>query len=100
MKKISLLAVVLCCSLAGQAQIPVLVQDINKTPVAADADPAQFIEYKGAMYFFANDGVHDHELWKYDETGSATMVADLNATGRTQPPHGTEPMVVYKSKLY
>ncbi len=39
-----------------------LVMDIN--PGASDSDPENYVSYKGALYFTANDSVHGIELWR------------------------------------
>jgi ELWxxDGT repeat protein len=40
--------------------------------------PSLFTEFKGKLYFFANDSAHGYELWCVDTTTGLKMVADLN----------------------
>jgi ELWxxDGT repeat protein len=56
---------------------PVLLKDIN--PGLESSSPAMFVEFNGAVYFRANDGMHGIELWKTDGTLAGTsLVTDLN----------------------
>jgi ELWxxDGT repeat protein len=60
-----------------------LVKDINPRPLRRDAThdgclddsevrPIDFVELGGALYFLADDGVHDWELWRSDGTTEGT----------------------------
>jgi ELWxxDGT repeat protein len=43
------------------------------------SSPSEFIALNGALYFFANDGIHGNELWKTDGTTFGTvLVKDIN----------------------
>jgi len=81
-----------------------MVKDINTDPSDAspNSDPSNFTEYKGLLYFKANDGdntMHDIELWVTDGTEANThMVYDINP-GVTK---GSNPqnLFVFNNKLY
>jgi ELWxxDGT repeat protein len=48
--------------------------------------PPTPVMFNGDAYFNADDGVHDHQLWKTDGTAAGTvMVADINPTGNASP---------------
>lgn len=76
------------------AQTPVLVKEINPL---GDANPENFFEFNGKMYFRANDGVHGIELWVSDGTADGTkMLKDINPDGNSMPRYFTE----YNGLLY
>ena len=43
-----------------------LLKDINTGTVTAHASPNGFVEFRGKLYFTANDGQFGSELWSYD----------------------------------
>src|SRR5262245_33095354 len=44
-----------------------------------DANPQQFVNVGGTLFFAADDGVHGRELWKTDGTAAGTvMVQDFS----------------------
>ncbi|MFK8061354.1 MAG: T9SS type A sorting domain-containing protein, partial [Polaribacter sp.] len=48
--------------------------------------PNEFIEFQGKLYFNANDGVNDKELWVTDGTAAGTvMVQNINSSGDGNP---------------
>ena len=56
-----------------------LVKQINP---AGSAEPFNFIDVSGRLFFLANDGEHEHELWTSDGTEAGTrMVKDINPPG-------------------
>src|SRR5262249_20503309 len=58
----------------------VLVSDINSFPNTSS--PNQAVEFNGALYFSATDGVHGLELWRSDGTEAGTvMVKDISPGG-------------------
>ncbi|GAB4252024.1 MAG: hypothetical protein Kow0079_06470 [Vicingaceae bacterium] len=57
---------------------PTYVSDMEGNLVAVGSD----------LFFSADDGTNDFELWKYDgTTGTASMVADINPSGSSFPHH-------------
>jgi ELWxxDGT repeat protein len=73
--------------------------DING---AGSSNPLYLAEYKGLLYFQADDGKGaGKELWKYDGTkptdaSNPSRVADINTTGDSNPAY----LTVYKDVLY
>src|SRR3990170_7917573 len=73
--------------------------DING---AGSSNPLYLAEYKGLLYFQADDGKGaGKELWKYDGTKptdalNPSRVADINTTGDSNPAY----LTVYKDVLY
>lgn len=62
------------------------------------ATPANFIYYANKIFFTANDGTHGRELWVLNNSGTASMVADINkdAVVLTEP----SGLIEYKGSLY
>ena len=66
-----------------------MVADIN--PIGSALNPnsetlRELIVYGGALYFAADDGSSTgEELWKYDGVNAPTMIADINASGDSNP---------------
>ena len=77
------------------AQIPELVYDINT--ITNSSSPKHFIEYNGALYFNATNGIDGQELWKYDGVNPPEMVLDIN-----NGPSGSNPeeLIVVNGVLY
>lgn len=76
----------------GTSSGTVPVKDINTATMGNSPPSSQggFTEFKGALYFQADDGVHGSELWKTDGTANGTvLVKDINASGGggTRTPH-------------
>src|SRR6266542_4413812 len=56
-----------------------LVADINS--VSGPSTPQDFAEINGTVFFVANDGINDHELWKIAPPFTTPiMVEDINPT--------------------
>jgi ELWxxDGT repeat protein len=52
-----------------------------------DADPQEFVNVNGTMFFRADDGVHGRELWKSNGTAAGTMMLkDINPNIAAAPP--------------
>lgn len=59
------------------AQVPVVVKDIQPGSVASQ--PRALTNVNGMLFFIANDGIHEPELWKSDGTeGGTVLVKDIN----------------------
>jgi ELWxxDGT repeat protein len=54
---------------------PFLVKDINA--VGAASSPSSLTVFDGALYLFADDGIHGSELFRLDALGNTTLVKDL-----------------------
>ncbi|MBP1840726.1 T9SS type A sorting domain-containing protein [Formosa algae] len=79
MRKNYLLVYALLTCFLANAQTPSLISDINPT---GDSDVSlasakSMIEFKGNLYFTANDGVNGTELWMYDGT-TTSLFFDIN----------------------
>jgi ELWxxDGT repeat protein len=73
-----------------------LVSDINKNPEANNGTWYVF-QYKDALYYSMDDGVHGIELWKYKMGEAPSMVFDF-----AQGPEPTQIqfMTIYRDTLY
>lgn len=74
----------------GTAAGTKLVKDIN--PGSGSSFHyrfTEFVAYKGALYFQANDGVHGFELWRTDGTEAGTVLVEdihtLSPAGNSNP---------------
>ncbi len=63
---------------------------------SAGSTPLWLTVYNGALYFTADDGVHNRELWRYDGT-TATLAADIGAGSNGSNPGWP---TVYHGLLY
>jgi ELWxxDGT repeat protein len=72
------------------------VKDIRPGPLRSK--PRRMVEYRGQVYFDANDGVHGTELWRTDGTGPGTELAVdvVPGEGSSSP---TGPIVSVDDKL-
>jgi ELWxxDGT repeat protein len=71
-------------TVSGQATLPepYLVKDINAATESSVADYMRGLDVDGALFFVADDGIHEKELWKSDGTLAGTvMVKDINPYG-------------------
>jgi ELWxxDGT repeat protein len=60
-----------------------MVKDINPS---GPSYPQDLLDFNGALFFRATDGVNGYELWKSDGTADGTvMVRDINPTGSSGP---------------
>ena len=71
---------VLAC--ATHAQTVELVLDLN--PGARGSGPSFLTPYRGDIYFRANSGLQNVELWRYDGSSGA-QVAEINPNGSSTP---------------
>jgi ELWxxDGT repeat protein len=55
------------------------------------ADPSHLVNASGTLFFAADDGVHGTELWKKLPGSPAQMVENINTTGGTNGPNGSDP---------
>src|SRR6266511_213901 len=61
----------------------------NIHPGRDSSDPADFTKVNRTLFFAANDGVHDRELWKSNGTRAHTrLVKDIKSGGRGSSPSG------------
>lgn len=74
-----------------------LVKDINSNVRASDSYPEnnpanskyRFAVLNNVSYFSADDGIHNHELWRSDGTANGTyMVKDINPAGGSSGVNG------------
>lgn len=72
-----------------------ILKDINPS---GNSNPYYFTEYKGKLYFNANDGALGQELWVTDGTGAGTVLFKDIYTGSV----GANPskFYVFNNKLY
>lgn len=74
-----------------------LEKDINIEPESSEPSTS-FAELDGIIYFRANDGIHDDELYSYDSaTGEATLTSDTRIRAGSS---GMTEVIVYEGKLY
>ena len=71
---------IFCESASGQSLE--LVLDLN--PGARGSSPSFLTPFRGDIYFRANSGLQNVELWRFDGT-TAAQVADINPTGSSTP---------------
>jgi len=60
-------------ALPAAAVEPYLVKDINTAAEPAGSDPASPVAFRGAVLFFARDGISGSELWRSDGTSAGTF---------------------------
>jgi ELWxxDGT repeat protein len=68
----------------------------NFKSISFNTDGSYLTEFDGAVYFFADDGIHGTELWKVDETGTS-ILKDIGNSNSYYQPHDLE---VYNGMLY
>ena len=71
---------IFCKSASGQSLE--LVLDLN--PGARGSGPSYLTPFRGDIYFRANSGQENNELWRFDGT-TAAQAADINPTGSSTP---------------
>ena len=83
-------------SLSSYCQLT-LEKDINIQP--ASSDPGfPFVELDGILYFPADDGTHDVELYSYDPVvGEAKLIEDLRTEAGS---NGMTQVIAYDGKIY
>lgn len=75
MKKNVLPFLLLLICFTSLAQVPIQIKDINSGNASAiPFYDNQIIEYKGQLYFSADDGTNGVELWTSDGTEAGTML--------------------------
>ena len=76
--------IIICLFSKCIAQDAVLVKDIRSGSNGSYAD--YLTRSNNTLFFIANDGIHNHELWKSDGTTSGTvMVKDIAIGGASDP---------------
>ncbi len=83
-----------CVSLDIPDLVCGMLFDINID--AESSSPQEFTEFKGKIYFSANDGTNGRELWVYDGTGNPVMI-EINTT--TDSGSNPSNLTVYNNKL-
>ena len=72
---------------AAQGPNPREVKDIR--PGSVRSKPRRMVEYRGDVYFDANDGAHGTELWRTDGTARGTeLAADIVPGAESSSPIG------------
>lgn len=76
-----------------------MLKDINPGDGNAFSNNQQLIEYKGQLFFWADDGLHGYELWTTDGTATGTvMVKDIwQGLGNSR---FVQDFTVFNNKLY
>ncbi|MEA2559792.1 MAG: hypothetical protein QOH06_1296 [Acidobacteriota bacterium] len=69
----SLLVLLALLAIPAAGLEPYLVKDINTVGEPAGSDPSHLVTFRGAVLFFADDGVLGHELWRSDGTAAGTF---------------------------
>ena len=60
-----------------------------------------FVGVGNTVFFYANDGIHDTELWKSDGTSAGTvMVKDIAGPGHGRGLRPNDNMIAFKGELY
>lgn len=70
------MAIALVAVPPAQAAPSVPEMALEIVPGPSGAHPYDITPFKGGLLFFANDGVHGFELWRYQD-GKAQMVTDI-----------------------
>jgi len=70
-----------------------MVLDLARSGSSA---PHNFIGYDEGLYFSANDGIHDFELWTYTPKSGASLVANIKEQFGSRPNN----FAVFNGKLY
>jgi ELWxxDGT repeat protein len=97
-KKCFLLPVLFHLFVCGvSAQQAFKLGEINKTPVPFGSSPENFTVFDGKLVFSADTREYGRELWMYDGSNPAVLLADINKGKEDSDP---EDMCVADGKLY
>ena len=89
--------VILACPAAIQAAAVKEIKDIR--PGKLRSKPRRMVEYRGEVYFDADDGVHGDELWRTDGSPKGTKLAvDIVLGAESSSPIG--PIVNVNDRLF
>ena len=88
---------ILACPAAVQASVVKEVKDIR--PGKLRSKPRRMVEFRGQVYFDANDGVHGDELWRTDGSKAGTHLAVDVVTG-AESSSPTGPIIRVGDRLY
>jgi ELWxxDGT repeat protein len=72
MKTFNLCALLVLLALPAAGVEPYLVKDIEPATTTAGSNPADLVTFRGAVLFFADDGVSGRQLWRTDGTAAGT----------------------------
>ena len=73
MKSLAVRALLVLLALPVAAVEPYLVKDIEPATTPVGSDPSQLVTFRGAVLFFADDGLSGRQLWRTDGTPAGTF---------------------------
>ncbi|HEX5716947.1 MAG TPA: ELWxxDGT repeat protein [Thermoanaerobaculia bacterium] len=99
MKSVAVCCLLVLLALPAAGLEPYLVKDINAVSSPDGSDPLNPVTFRGAVLFFANDGISGGELWRSDGTAAGTFqLSDASGElGDPQPYAVTEQLYFFVS---
>ena len=83
MKPLAVCTLLALLALPAAGIEPYLVKDVDPVASQAGSEPSHLVNFRGAVLFFADDGVTGRQLWRTDGTAAGTV--RLTETGFAQP---------------